>query len=279
MCQTYFSVAKDFSAWQAINPFVGNIGVHAPIQLGFKNLYLFGLDNGYKDKDHHHAKSSAYYNNEINAKILTELVCSDNERQCEGNFGGIVISNAMYDTSRYIIEGVLAINKDVHCANCSDGAKILGARPVPANDIGLHQPIDKSTILHEITNRLCAPLVLPVQDFNSLLDVDFFNHVVEKITDEWQRNFSSRNEINPITKNRIIAQMLYGSMNHMFAMLSSILYLFNEEEKALAMMKPAIELWLNFLHKAQEIYPNALNSVDTFDDEMVNLYKSQRYHV
>lgn len=67
--------------------------------------------------------------------------------------------------------------------------------------------------------------------------------------------------------------MLYGSMNHMFAMLSSILYLFNEEEKALAMMKPAIELWLNFLHKAQEIYPNALNSVDTFDDEMVNLYK------
>ncbi|MBS4708849.1 motility associated factor glycosyltransferase family protein [Aeromonas caviae] len=286
MCQTYFSVAKDFSAWQAVNPFVGNIGVHAPIQLGFKNLYLFGLDNGYKDKNHHHAKSSAYYNNEVNAKLLTELVCSDNERQCEGNFGGVVISNAMYDTSRYIIEGVLAINKDVHCANCSDGAKILGARAVPANDIGLHQPIDKSAILHEITNSLCAPLVLPAQDFNTLLDVDFFNHVAEKIIDEWQRNFSSRNEINQlmlkhfgylsqisITKNRIIAQMLYGSMNHMFAMLSSILYLFKEEEKALAMMKPAIEIWLDFMRKAKEMYPNALNSIDTVDDETINLFK------
>ena len=67
--------------------------------------------------------------------------------------------------------------------------------------------------------------------------------------------------------------MLYGSMNHMFAMLSSILYLFNEEEKALAMMKPAIELWLNFLHKAKEMYPNALNSIDTVDDETINLFK------
>jgi len=73
--------------------------------------------------------------------------------------------------------------------------------------------------------------------------------------------------------------MLYGSMNHMFAMLSSILYLFKEEEKTLAMMKPAIEIWLDFMRKAKEMYPNALNSIDTFDDEMVNLYKSQRYHV
>ncbi|MGY3958357.1 motility associated factor glycosyltransferase family protein [Aeromonas popoffii] len=286
MCQTYFSAAKDFAAWQAVNPFVGNIGVHAPIQLGFKNLYLFGLDNGYKDKNHHHAKSSAYYNNEKNAKILTELVCSDHERQCEANFGGVVISNAMYDTSRHIIEDVLAINKDVHCANCSDGAKISGARPVPAHDIVLCQPIDKAAILHEITNHLCAPLGLPMQDFKSLLDVDFFNYVVDKIIGEWQHDFSSRNEINQLmlrhfgylsqistTKNKIIAQMLNGSMNHMFAMLSSILYLFKEEEKALAMMKPAIDLWLGFLKKAKDMYPKALDSVDMVDNEIVNLYK------
>ena len=120
----------------------------------------------------------------------------------------------------------------------------------------------------------------------TLLDVDFFNHVAEKITDEWQRDFSSRNEINQlmlkhfgylsqisITKNRIIAQMLYGSMNHMFAMLSSILYLFKEEEKALAMMKPAIEIWLDFMRRAKEMYPNALNSIDTVDDETINLFK------
>ncbi|HHQ4491987.1 TPA: hypothetical protein ACSP2A_004365, partial [Aeromonas hydrophila] len=61
--------------------------------------------------------------------------------------------------------------------------------------------------------------------------------------------------------------------NHMFAMLSSILYLFKEEDKALAMMKPAIEIWLDFMRKAQEMYPNALNSIDTVDDETINLFK------
>ncbi|MBL0646012.1 6-hydroxymethylpterin diphosphokinase MptE-like protein [Aeromonas caviae] len=285
-CNTYFPASTEFATLGAVNPLVGNLGVSAPIHLGFKNLYMFGLDNGYKDKEHHHSKSSAYYNSEENAKILGAMLYSANERQCEANFGGVVISNTMYDTSRYMIEQVLAGNMDVHCFNCSDGAKIAGAKPLPSHRVSLHQKIDKASILNEIRTKLCAPLTLSTQDYHGFLDVDFFNYLIDKIIDEWGQEFSSRNEINQLmlkhfsyldqiaeTKQRLITQMLSGSMNYMFTLLSATLYSCEEEGKSLHLMKPAVSLWIEFLQKAREMYPNAFDSVDMVYDETINLYK------
>ncbi|MCE9955447.1 motility associated factor glycosyltransferase family protein [Aeromonas rivipollensis] len=286
LCQTNFSTAREFVGLGAVNPLVGNIGVSAPIQLGFKNLYLFGLDNGYRDKGHHHSKFSSYYNNKENAEILGDMMYGAGERPREANFGGVVISNAMFDTSRYIIEQVLAANKEVHCVNCSDGAKIAGAKPLHSNEIGLYQVIDKATILHDITTRLCAPLELPTQNFHTLLDIDFFNHFIDKMADEWQQDFISRNEINQLmlkhfgylgqisqTRQLHIAQMMIGSINYFFTLLGSILYSCKGEEKTLTLMKPAIALWLEFLQTARGMYPKALDSVDMIDNELMKLFR------
>lgn len=56
----------------------------------------------------------------------------------EGNFGGMVISNAMFDTSRRVMEQVLATSEDVRCFNCSDGAKIEGEGPAQCRDKPLY---------------------------------------------------------------------------------------------------------------------------------------------
>lgn len=286
LCQTYFPELRDCIALGAVNPMVGNIGVSAPIALGFRNLYLFGLDNGYKDKNHHHSKFSAYYNNEESAKILTDMVCGDGQLQREGNFGGLVISDAMFDTSRRVIEQVLAVNDDVQCFNCSDGAKIAGAKPFPSREISLPPPINKSALFEDVVTHLCTPLSLSKQDFYPLLDVDFFNHFIDKMLDEWQRSFSSRNEINQLmlrhfsylnliakTQQRHITQFMIGSINYIFTLLSSVLYSFEGEEKTLALMTPAINYWLEFLRTTKEMYPKALDSVDMIDNDVVDLFR------
>lgn len=286
LCQTYFPELRCFSALGGVNPMVGNIGVSAPIQLGFKNIYLFGLDNGYKDKSHHHSKFSAYYNNEKSAKILTDIVCGDGQKQREGNFGGFVISDAMFDTSRRVIEQVLAANEDVRCFNCSDGAKIAGAKPFPSREIGSLHPINKSAVIDDIVGRLCAQVSLSKQDFYPLLDVELFNHFIDKMLDEWQQDFSSRNEINQLmlrhfnyldqiakTKQRHITQFMIGSMNYVFTLLSSILYSFEGERENILLMTPAINLWLEFLQKAKKMYPMALDSIDMVDNDVVDLFR------
>ncbi|WP_429022948.1 motility associated factor glycosyltransferase family protein [Aeromonas allosaccharophila] len=291
LCKLNFPESRDFISLGGVNPMVGNIGVSAPIQLGFKEIYLFGLDNGYKEKSHHHSKFSAYYNNNENAKVLGDIMygdCqSDNKWQRTGNFGGSVTSNAMFDSSRFVIEQVLANNDMIQCFNCSNGARIAGTIPLPANEICIHQSINKLEVINDIVTRMSAPLSLSKQDFYPLLDVEFFCYFIDKIFHEWSVRFSSRNEINQLmlrhfsylaqidsTRQKHIAQMMVGSMNYFFTLLSSILYSVEAEEAALTVMESAITIWLEFLRTTKDMYPQALDRVDMIDDhEMINLFK------
>ncbi|MFQ2093750.1 6-hydroxymethylpterin diphosphokinase MptE-like protein [Aeromonas taiwanensis] len=286
LLKSYFESTRFYTEISGVNPLAGNIGVSAPVHLGFKNIYLFGLDNGYKEKGYHHSKSSAYYNNMDNAKVLGELMYGDTEWRREGNFGGMVISNTMFDTSRRVIEQVLATHDDVRCFNCSDGVKIEKTRPLPSVEISLSASIDKSSIIKEILD-LCAPINLTKQNVEPLLDIDFFNIFIDKMIVEWQHDFTSRNEINQLmlrnfgyleqifsTRQQHIARTMIGSMNYVFTLLSSILYSFEGEKETLMLMQPAIGLWLEFLEKAKEMYPQALDSVDMIDNEVMNLFRS-----
>lgn len=285
--QNYFSQLKPCAALGGVNPLVGNIGISAPIHLGFKHLYLFGLDNGYKHKGHHHSRLSSYYNDEENAGALGEMMYGDSLWQREGNFGGMVISNAMFDTSRRVMEQVLANNGDVRCFNCSDGARIAETRALPSSEISFSLSIDKAALLAEIA-ALCAPIPLTKQDFSPLLDVEFFNIFVDKMMDEWRQPFTSRNELNQLmlrnfgylaqiaaTRQQHISQTMVGSMNYVFTLLSSILYSFEGEEETLVLMQPAIDLWLEFLGKVREMYPKALDSVDMIDNEVMALFRKK----
>ena len=285
--QNFFYQLDPRAVLGGVNPLVGNIGISAPVHLGFKQLYLFGLDNGYKHKGHHHSKLSSYYNDEENAGALGEMMYGDSLWQREGNFGGTVISNAMFDTSRRVMEQVLANNDEVRCFNCSDGARIANTRALPSGEISLSQPVNKAALLDEIA-ALCTPIPLSKDDFSSLLDVEFFNIFVDKMMDEWRQPLSSRNELNQLmlpnfgylaqiaaTRQQHISQTMVGSMNYVFTLLSSILYSFEGEEETLALMKPAIELWLEFLGKVREMYPRALDSVDMIDNEVMALFRKK----
>lgn len=284
--QRNFPGLTQYAAIGGVNPMVGNIGVSAPIHLGFKNIYLFGLDNGYQDKEHHHSKHSSYYSSKENADALGDIMYGGDQWQREGNFGGMVTSNIMFDTSRRVIEQVLAVNADVRCFNCSNGAKIAETSALPSSEINLSKTISKSIILDEITG-FCTPIPLSKLDFEPLLGIEQFNYFIDKMAAEWQQDFSSRNEINQlmlknfsylsqisITQQKHISQVMIGSMNYVFTMLSSILYSFEGEEKTLVLMKPAISLWLEFLSKAKDMYPRAFDSVDMIDNDVMALFRT-----
>ena len=85
---------------------------------------------------------------------------------------------------------------------------------------------------------------LSKKNFEPLLDIEFFNIFIDKMVTEWQQEFTSRNEINQLmlrnfgylsqiaaTRQQHIAQVMIGSMNYVFTLLSSILYSFEDEEK------------------------------------------------
>lgn len=123
------------------NPTVTNSAVAVCNYLNAKEVYLFGVDLGYKDPNQHHSKDSAYYN-ELKEKVNHARYRS--KKTAEANFGGKVFVNHVFDWARTSMEYALRRQEDSgDCFNCSDGAKIVGAIPTKIADINFEYEFDK----------------------------------------------------------------------------------------------------------------------------------------
>ncbi|WP_171035686.1 motility associated factor glycosyltransferase family protein [Colwellia ponticola] len=136
--------APDYS-----NPTVSNTALAVVTSLGFKNLYLVGVDLGYKSSEHHHSKDSIYYDEVFND--FNDTVKADENMKVEGNFCDSVYTTDILDMSRANIEMLLQSNVEVTVSNCSDGAKIAGCTPVPLTELNSFSKFtDKTLLLEEL---------------------------------------------------------------------------------------------------------------------------------
>lgn len=132
------------------NPTVINGGVAFSIGLGFSTLYLFGVDLGFKDLEHHHSKDTQYFNPKNPASAAKAL----GDRSYPGNFCESVLSNDLFDYSRFEVERALQENPDVTCFNCSDGIRITHTTPLHADEINIDaSAADKSNTLSTIKHQ------------------------------------------------------------------------------------------------------------------------------
>ena len=106
-------------------PTCTNLGVALALSMGFKRLFLFGLDFGFRDVKHHHAKGSIYYEKLLKLdheeKDLVEIETVDGDKAW---------STPNYFTSKRKVENLLqqhCNDESLNVFNCSDVAKIDGA--------------------------------------------------------------------------------------------------------------------------------------------------------
>jgi len=111
------------------NPTVTNGAITIANFLGAKNVYLAGVDLGFKSNTHHHAKGTAYYNT---SRSLAQMN-GDIERVAAR--GGTVMTTEVFDWARINIENVIEHSPDMRVFNCSDGVVIEGAELVNPTDI------------------------------------------------------------------------------------------------------------------------------------------------
>lgn len=130
------------------NPTVVNGGFSFAVNVGFKEIYLFGTDMGYKDPKKHHAthnvaldKQTYFYAEELGKDI-----------ELEGNFNGKVYTNKFLDWARTWLEDLIIKLKDVKVYNTSDGARIKGTLPQRIDEISLNK-IDKNQHIHTIKSN------------------------------------------------------------------------------------------------------------------------------
>lgn len=115
-----------------------NTGMATAAALGFTEFVLFGVDCGTRPGMPDHAEGTIYRDVEKWQKYLERRARYPLE--VEGNFGGITVTNWVYDASRRMLIDLIG-TYNLHATNCSDGALITGATPRVPESLEIEGPV------------------------------------------------------------------------------------------------------------------------------------------
>jgi hypothetical protein len=149
---------SNFTQLEMCNPTVTNCGLSYAINLGFKEIYLAGIDLGKRNEKQHHSKYSIWSqmdekrenDSEYNEETLDDYTYSQNEMIVEGNFCDEIKTTTILNNSRRNMEVLLEFYPHINVINPNDGALIKGAKPVQPADLVINEVKDKSICLEKI---------------------------------------------------------------------------------------------------------------------------------
>ena len=110
-------------------PTSGNAAIYCALSLGFRQIYLFGLDFGARDPEHHHSSHSVYYTYEDESE-LAAYTPYDLNISVPANFGGQISTGWTLDWARIAAGEAIRSAGNARVFNCSDGALIPGTVPM-----------------------------------------------------------------------------------------------------------------------------------------------------
>jgi len=166
------------------SPIVGNAGVSFAANFT-KEIYLVGMDLGYKKGEKKHAKGSIYDNFEDKAENGIEI---------KGNFEKTILTDSLYLTSKYSIEKLIKY-KNLKIYNLSNGAYINNTIPLkdkqlPKIDKNKYIKIilkaftsekynENSINLSSIIKAISKSFHLPMNDYKQIIGlIDFLEDLM-----------------------------------------------------------------------------------------------------
>lgn len=282
---------KKYAGLNYINPLVSNMGVSVATILGFKKIYMVGIDNGSAYKEVH-SIHSCYFDEElqINPKWVTN---SSDELQLThpGNFRKEIRTNTLYKISIHIFEELISKNKDKYYFNASDGAKIKGSEPKHLSDINWtdFSGFEHKELRNYIINIMSEKLNITKNDFLNILKPERYNEITNILIEDLQKLPSTRDEIvlrlelhfdflqNLIKEGSIACRnALFGSLQLMYAGYLSALYSRSNQNTAIEECRPLLDLISQFIQKTQKYYPHTYEYDYDFVNE--NVKKEEEQH-
>ena len=254
------------------NPVVANTALAFVANMGFEEVYLMGADCGYKDPEHHHSKSSGYFNKDgTPKKALTKLVRTG-ELQVEGNFGGTVTTTGFLNVGLTQLGHLLTMFPKLNCFNCADGAKIKGAKPLHHEDLMLVGGLpNKQEFIEYLKTDQFPNRKHNDQVYLNCLAIDKFNDICDEMIGFIDKDFVSRAEIATAlklqvrylysyshTRFRHLYFILDGSITYLHSVFRMTLYGFADEQKTLELMDEMFVIFTEYMQQAKLKYQKVL---------------------
>lgn len=276
-----------FEAHFQINPTVANTALTFASCMGFKNCYLFGIDLGHKSGEKHHSSKSFYYDeNEQDLNIYDDL--NSSTLTAKGNFGGTFICDSFFNMSRKMLERFIAQKETLNCYNLCDGSYIDGTIPLHKEQLSLTIDIDKAKVIdcaldnagHTYTDDAMYQRLVKALDYDAFDDLcNRLIAEIEKPTNSIQEAIFKLKQHTIILRdaNLFISPHLYtlllGSMLHMQAMLTRLIYESLDESEALKDFDKGLKVYSAFLQEADKYYKENATVPHYMDSKWLNPFR------
>lgn len=130
--------AAEHRGFSHCSPTCTNTGISIFVGLGFKNVFLFGTDYGFRDRERHHATGSIFGSPD-KSEVSDRLEKFAQRTFLEGGLlveqavdGGVIYTKPHFFASKRQVENFVVekqkSSKDLNVYNCSDGAVIAGTK-------------------------------------------------------------------------------------------------------------------------------------------------------
>ncbi len=240
------------------NPTCTNTGLAIALALGFKEIYLLGVDLGMKDKEAHHAKNSRYFDGSSQFLDLSHV--NQHFFHTQGNFDKTVLTTTVLDRTRSAMVQLLNEQPDCKVYNLNHGAFIHGTTPLDKKDIKLElDDFNKSSFISKLCEEhFNKPTKANDLDKDTVLN-EYLKDAIEYI-EKWEYSKDVTNiaeakyDFDVIIynlghlKNRSMLSycMLNGSILTFTTYIMAVLYTLNKEELP-QYYQTAMQIFKNFL--------------------------------
>ncbi|OCQ22188.1 hypothetical protein A7985_10395 [Pseudoalteromonas luteoviolacea] len=192
------------------NPTVTNMAAAALSRIGFNKLVLLGCDYGYVDPSAHHSQLSDYFNS---ASDLSQAKF-DAELKVKGNFREYVYSSRIFNEARLAQEKLIKLTPTLDVSNTSDGALIIGAKPLDYDNIAI-EASEKHKVMHDVFTYTQTAERARTSDIDLLGEAILFIKALKNTVQSALSIVDILNELN------LAVQALYTSHNQINKLLLS----------------------------------------------------------
>lgn len=255
-------------------PTVSNLALNLSCELGFTQIYLFGIDLGFVDDSYHHSKQSGYYNRDGN-QLVDFKKDQNTSIKVKGNFRSYVFTKQEFKMARILFEQALSRYKRVDAYNTSDGAMIAGSKPLRLDHvlIGKNEGLKQSAI--DFISSVAFKSIDNHQGFFGHFDNKFQLNALEQdfhqlitLIDETEADSDAVEQLVEAQKKLLFGSyqrgdslffyFMHGTINYSNALLSKIV----SSEDSTSTLSDALSMWSKWVNR---IYDDIKNDQYAFD--------------
>lgn len=250
------------------SPLVANTALSFASMMGFGEIYLLGVDNGYPLSGPSHSKHSIYSDSKFKKEYQ---VSTDVPYRLNGNFGGDVKATGLMVQAKQQMEYLISKMPHIQYYNVGDGAKLLKAQPLKADDILCMQlKEDKKNIVEDIKANLFSQQRF--HNLDKLVGVKEFESLCEHLIVIARRPYTCRKEASDILKAQArvvfayrgkkyghLFHVLKGTMLYFHGPLITLLYRYQDEKKTLLWFKKSLAVWVRCIIAMKSDYQFSWN--------------------